>query len=161
MSETTCPVCHMTVDADHLAREYLGMRFAFCSQQCRERFDANPHLYVGHPGHPAPAQSGETVIKERTLRLAAPLTAVQAARVVEELQSMMGVFEVAVAGDRLRIRYDLLQATAEHIARRLTAIGNALEDGLGEKLRRAFVHYLEETELANLEQQGGSHGHHH
>ncbi len=161
MNETTCPVCHMAVDPDNLAREYLGMRFAFCSQQCRERFDANPHLYVGHPGQPAPAQTGAAIVKERTLRLAGPLTTAQVERVVEELQAMMGVHEVKVAGDRICIRYDLLQATAEQIERRLTEIGNALEDGLGEKLRRAFVHYLEETELANLEQGGGTHGHHH
>ena len=42
-----CPVCHMTVEADHLALVYQDMHFAFCSAQCRERFSANPHLYIG------------------------------------------------------------------------------------------------------------------
>jgi len=158
--DMTCPVCHMNVTPEQFAREYLGMHFAFCSEQCRERFDANPHLYVGRPGHPAPAQQGQTLLKERVLHLARPLSPEQAQRVAAELGAMMGVEAVRVEGDRLRIRYDLLQATAAQIEQRLAGIGNALERGLGERLRRAFVRYLEETELANLAEDG-AHDHHH
>ncbi len=161
MNETmSCPVCHMAVAPDQYARRYLGMRFAFCSAQCRERFDANPHLYVGRPGHPAPAQRGESVLKERVLRLAKPLEPDQADRVVAALKAMMGIHEVVVEGDRIRIRYDLLQVTAEQIEQRLAGIGNALEAGLGETLRRAFIHFLEETELASLAEEGEGHAHH-
>lgn len=156
-----CPVCQMAVAAGNLALEYQGMHFAFCSQQCRERFEANPHLYVGRPGQPSPKQQGKEVIKLRTLRLQHALTPEQASCLIEELQAMMGVKEVEVEDDRIRIRYDLLQATVEQIEQRIEAIGDRLGGGLGETLRRAFIHYLEETELANLEEGNGGHGHHH
>ena len=36
------PVCGMQVKSTQLALEYMQMHFAFCSEQCRERFLANP-----------------------------------------------------------------------------------------------------------------------
>src|SRR5574337_51480 len=53
------PVCHMEVPAASFATEYAGGHYAFCSAQCKERFLANPHLYVGFPGNKAPAQEGK------------------------------------------------------------------------------------------------------
>lgn len=38
------PVCQMTVSPDQYMTTHLGMDFAFCSQQCGERFLANSHL---------------------------------------------------------------------------------------------------------------------
>lgn len=68
------PVCGMQVESDHYTIEYLQMHYAFCSRQCQERFLENPHLYVGLPGHKAPKQEGLSVIKQRRLRLAQPLS---------------------------------------------------------------------------------------
>lgn len=153
------PVCLMQVEPDQYAIEYQGMHFAFCSQQCQDRFLANPHAYIGTPGEKAPKQEGREVIKRRHLRLAEPLSDAAAQYVTEHLMSMMGVSSVQVQGRELRITYDLLQATAAQIEVALAQAGAHLGEGWGEKLRRAFVHYLEETEVQNLEVRAGSGGH--
>ena len=52
--------------------------------------------------------------------------------------------------------------TAKQIERELERIAAELGTGQGDRLRRAFVHYLERTEVENLEvrpRPGG--GHHH
>jgi YHS domain-containing protein/uncharacterized membrane protein YraQ (UPF0718 family) len=43
------PVCKMAVDANHAAarRRYGGIEYAFCSQACAARFDADPQAYRG------------------------------------------------------------------------------------------------------------------
>ncbi|MFZ2302244.1 MAG: YHS domain-containing protein, partial [Gallionella sp.] len=66
-------VCQMQVPSTSFPTEYAGGHYAFCSAQCRERFLANPHLYIGFPGRKAPAQEGKQVIKRRRLLLSAPL----------------------------------------------------------------------------------------
>lgn len=161
-SEMICPVCYMTVKKGGFALDHEGLAYAFCSMQCRERFVANPHLYVGRPGQPAMKQQGREVIKRRTLRLQNSLSPGQASRLTEELQGLMGVRSVTVAGAYIDIRYDLLQVTAEQIERKIKAIGEVLSRALGEKLRRALIHSLEEIELDNLETQtDDGHNHHH
>ncbi|MBI5042030.1 MAG: YHS domain-containing protein [Gammaproteobacteria bacterium] len=155
------PVCLMQVDPDQYAIDYLGMHFAFCSQQCQGRFLANPHAYIGIPGEKAPKQEGRKVIKRRHLRLAEPLSDEEARQVIEHLMSMMGVYSVHAQGCELQITYDLLQATAAQLEATLVQAGAHLGEGWGEKLRRAFVHYLEETEVQNLEVRAGSGGHEH
>lgn len=152
------PVCGMMVAPQQNDITYQGMHFAFCSEQCKERFLANPHLYVGIAGEPAPKQMGKQVLKRRRLRLDKPLTPSAAQRVGEELLAMMGVYAVDVAGDELSITYDLLQVTAEQIESTLLQSGRRLGRGLGEQLRRAFIHYREESEVENLEVRPGFHG---
>lgn len=155
------PVCGMLVPHDKYAVEYLGLHFAFCSQQCQIRFLANPHLYIGQPGHkPQKSQAGE-IIKQRSLRLAEPLPPEKAEVLIAGLCSMMGVKNVVVAHDRIEITYDLLQATAEQIENGIREIGGRLGQGWAEKIHRAFVHYLEETEVDSLEGHSSSHDHHH
>lgn len=153
------PVCGMLVAPQQNAITYQGLHFAFCSEQCKQRFLANPHLYVGVAGEQAPRQRGKQVLKRRHLRLDKPLTTLEAQRVGEELLAMMGVYAVDVAGDELSITYDLLQVTAEQIESTLLKSGTGLGQGLGEQLRRAFIHYLEESEVENLEVRPGFHGH--
>lgn len=158
------PVCHMWVTPEQHAIGFLGMHFAFCSLQCKERFMANPHLYIGVPGEKAPKQTGEEVLKRRRLRLDQPLSKPGAQRVTEQLRAMMGVYAVDIGMAELTITYDLLQATAEQIEATLQQAGARLGEGWGERLRRAFVHCLEETEVASREVQAGTHGqsgHHH
>ena len=49
----------------------------FCSGQCRERFEANPGLYVGVPTQQAPRQQGKWVLKRRSFALEVPLSTEQ------------------------------------------------------------------------------------
>lgn len=153
------PVCHMWVAPYQNAVSYQDMDFAFCSKQCKDRFMANPHLYIGVPGEKAPKQAGEEVIKRRRLRLNKPLSKAGVRRVTEQLCAMMGVYAVNIDADELIITYDLLQATAAQIEAALQQAGAQLGGGWSERLRLAFVHYLEETEVASREVRPGSHGH--
>ena len=154
-------VCGMQVEADNNQLTYLGVSYSFCSKQCQERFQANPHLYIGMPGQKAPKQEGLSVIKQRRLRLAQPLTPNQAKMLSDALQTMMGIQSVSVEGDCVVIIYDLLQATAEQVEGKLAEIGVQLGEGLAERLRRAFVHYEEECEVGNLEVHENKHTHQH
>lgn len=144
-------VCGMQVNSGDYQVMYRGGAYSFCSKQCQERFQANPHLYVGLPGQKAPKQEGLSVIKQRRLRLAQPLSSSQAKILVEALQAMMGIQAVSAEGDSVVITYDLLQATAEQIEEKLAEIGVQLGEGAAERLRRAFVHFEEECEVGNLE----------
>jgi YHS domain-containing protein len=155
------PVCGMRVNAMQLALQYRQMQFAFCSEQCRERFLANPGLYVGMSGKPSLKQMGHEVIKCRRLQLEEALPAGQDEALRNTLCAMMGIKNVRFDGLRWEISYDLLQATAEQIENTITEFGVDLGGTWAEKLRRAFVHYVEETELLNLENAGGSHSHQH
>lgn len=147
------PVCGMMVDTPNHVVDYQGIRFFFCSEQCKERFIANPHLYVGSPGHSAPKQEGKEVIKKRRLHLVQPLSWQDAEILTAALREMMGVKAVIAQGDRVEITYDLLQATAEQIEVKLSEIGAMLGEGWTERLRRAFIHYEEECTVENLEAQ--------
>jgi YHS domain-containing protein len=154
------PVCGMKVEPHQNEIEHAGIHYAFCSVQCRERFEATPHLYVGLPGHPAPKQQGKVVAKRRRFRTETALTPDESALLRSELASMMGVTEVSVDGDTVSITYDLLQATAEQLEARMAEIGLKIGGSWKEKLRSAFVHYLEECEVDNLE-VGHRRGHRH
>lgn len=162
MEETVVdPVCGMRVRPGHCSVEFLGMSYSFCSQQCQERFLANPRLYIGVPGKKAPRQSGMEVLKRRRLRLEQALPAVEADNLIAALQQMMGIHSVVVDGNCVSIDYDLLQATAEQIEEKLAAIGIQLGSGWAEQLRRAFVHYEEDCEIGSLEVDTKASGHHH
>jgi len=64
---------------------------------------------------------------------------------------MMGIHEVCIEGDQVEIQYDLIQATAEQIADKLGLIGAELGGGWKDRIRLAFINYLEECEIDNLE----------
>ncbi len=145
------PVCHMEVPTTSHACEYEGIQYAFCSEQCRERFLANPRLYIGLPGHKAPAQQGREVIKKRSLMLSEPLDAVQAGQVKQALLSMMGIQAVHIEANKIEIQYDLIQVTTEQIADKLTFIGSELGGGWVDRLKQAFINYREECEIGSLE----------
>ena len=156
------PVCGMEVPAHQNETVYLGIHYAFCSQQCLDRFTAHPHLYVGMPGRKAPKQEGMEVLKRRRLRLASPLSSEQVLHLGSVLEAMMGMKDVLVEGEQVEIIYDLLQVTAEQIEAKVAETGIHLGEGWSERLRLAFVHYQEECEVGNLEVQephvyGGGH----
>lgn len=144
------PVCGMDVEPHRHELEFEGIHYAFCSVQCRERFVANPHLYIGVPGHKAPRQEGKVVMKRRRFRTDVALTAEETDLLRRELCAMMGVTAVAVDGSEVSISYDLLQATSEQIEARMGEIGVQMGGAWPDRLRRAFVHYLEECEVENL-----------
>ena len=145
------PVCHMQVPAASFATEYLGINYAFCSEQCRDRFHANPHLYMGFPGRKAPAQEGVEVVKCRKIRLACPLDTAQSRQIYDALTDMMGVRNVHIDGGKLEIKYDLIQVTEEQIENKLASVGATLGQGWADRLKRAFIHFEEEFEIDNLE----------
>ena len=156
-----CPVCHMTVEPDHLPLVYQDMHFAFCSEQCRERFAAKPHLYIGVPTQQAPRQQGTQIVKRRSFGLEEPLSTEQARRLSDAVGAMMGIRQVRIEGREIHISYDLLEATAEQIERTLVEAGAHLGGGWKERLQRALVHYTEEWETASLEVSPNRHSHHH
>lgn len=156
---TKDPVCGMQVSPDSFAMEHLEMHYAFCSQQCQDRFKANPHLYVGVPGRMAPKHKGVEILKQRRFRLEQPMSDTDASILVEALGTMMGIKHTEVAGDIVSITYDLFQATAEQIEARMGQVGLRLGTEWSARLQRGFVHYLEEVEVGNLEVMPHS-GHH-
>jgi len=145
------PVCHMDVTATSLTIEYAGIHYAFCSPQCKERFLANPHLYIGIPRHKAPAQQGIEIIKRRRMLLKAPLDAEQIVHVKRTLFEMMGIQAVSIEKNTIEIQYDLLQVTVEQIADTLELIGTQLGGGLMGRLKLAFIDFQEEGEISRLE----------
>ena len=155
------PVCGMQVAPDQHAITHQQMHFAFCSTQCKERFLANPHLYIGHLDSKAPAQEGRTVMKHRQLKLDKPLPDDLAQQVITYIKEMMGIVHIEIKGDTIDIQYDLLQVTEAQIESALAEVGATLGHSWSERLRRAFVHYFEETEISSLEVQPGAGGHDH
>ena len=153
VNEVQDPVCKMDVDKGQLSYSYMGIEYSFCSQQCNDRFSANPHLYIGRPGKSSPKQNGESIIKRRTLKLDEVISEDDAKKINTELRDMMGIKLVTIDKNIIRITYDLLEATTEQIETTITATGKNLTTGLADKIKRAFVHYLEESELDLLEEQ--------
>jgi len=146
------PVCGMEVDPAQFETTFEGIYYAFCSEQCRQRFIANPHLYIGVPGEKAPRQRGMELLKRRRFLLDTPLATQHAAILADALGGMMGVKAIEIEdGSKVTITYDLLQATADQIESKMAEVGVKLGDGWAERLRRSFVHYTEECEVGSLE----------
>lgn len=144
------PVCGMMVEPQANAIEYLQMHFAFCSIQCKDRFIANPHVYIGYPGQKAPKQKGVEVIKRRRISLGHSLSPEGALIVEQSLNSMMGIKDIRIEEGAIVITYDLLQATLEQIEQHLVAIGAELGGIWTDRLRQAFIHESEEWEIDSL-----------
>jgi hypothetical protein len=151
----------MVVAADANTVEYNQMHFAFCSLQCKERFLQNPHLYIAHAGRKAPKQEGKTLYKQRRLKLDRPLTPAMAETVSDAVKAMMEITRIEIDRDIVKVTYDRLEATEEQIESEIARAGAGLGDEWSERLRRGFVHYLEETEIENLAASPPAHGHRH
>lgn len=166
------PVCGMIVSEWENQFVYRGIGYAFCSQQCRERFISAPELYVGRHGLLAPKQRGMQVIKRKHMPLSVPLAQAEFFELKDALLSMMGVMAVHPVGpmaegkpgapgfesrrsttlniEALAITYDLLQATAAQLERKCAEFNVVPSNRWGEKLQRDFIHYLEKCELEDL-----------
>ena len=153
-------VCGMEVKTDDISLEYQSRQYVFCSNQCLERFQPNPRLYIGFTGVEAPGHAGVEVLKKRTLKLSEPLPPEISDQFIECIEAMMGIHDIEINGNRITIVYDLLQATESQIEQTISDAGLVLGTDLMEKMRRAFVHYLEESELDSLEARPGSKGGH-
>jgi YHS domain-containing protein len=150
------PVCGMEVAPAQLETVYEGLHYAFCSEQCRQRFAANPHLYIGVPGEKAARQNGVELFKRRRFQLDTPLAPQDAAILTEALGAMMGVKAIEIEdGNTVTLTYDLIQVTADQLEAKMVEVGAKLGAGWVERLRRGFVHYMEECELGNLEVRHG------
>lgn len=167
------PVCAMMVGEREHQVVYRGVGYAFCSQQCRDRFTSGPGLYVGRRRLLAPKQKGMEMIKRRRMVLGMPLTPARFIELKGALLSMMGVMAVrsveamidgtgglqplegrtrmAVRIEAVEITYDLLQATAAQLECKMVELNATPSIGWGEKLQRDFIHYLEKCELEDLE----------
>lgn len=159
----TDPVCGMAVTPDQYAITYQEMHFAFCSLQCQQRFLDSPNLYIGYPGQKAPKQEGKVFLKQRRIKLDKPLTEQIAQNIIHALQAMMGIEKVEITRDIINITYDLLQATEVQIESEISKTGVSLGQEWSDRLKRAFVHYLEETEIKSQAvtppPRGGRHCH--
>lgn len=145
------PVCEMMVDPHNIEIVYQQMHFAFCSEQCKERFLVNPHLYIGYPGEKAPKQAGKKVIKRHRIRLDHTLTANEATIVYGALNSLMGIKELLVMNNTIDISYDLLQTTLQQIEDELMTIGVELGGDWVNRLRRSLLHKSEKLQLDSME----------
>ena len=154
-------VCGMDITADDIYLDYQGIHYVFCSDQCLERFQLNPHLYVGYPGSESPKHAGVIVLKKRKLKLAEPFPKDVYDQFIDYIEDMMGIHSIEINGNCIEISYDLLQATELQIEKKITEAGVVLGDDLMEKIRRAFVHFMEETEVESLEARPVSRGGHH
>lgn len=142
-----CPVCGMGVDQLNHEVIFQKMHFAFCSEQCKARFQAHPHLYIGYPGQKAPKQEGQVLLKRRRLHLAQPLSVEGEALVQELLAALMGVSNVAATADKIEVTYDLLQVSLEDLEKVLSEVGVCLGGDWAQRLRRALIHESEEWEI--------------
>jgi len=144
------PVCGMDIVLAESQRSttYRGLVLHFCSDQCQERFVANPDLYVGVPLR----TNVPPLPKRRRLRIVrGDATAIAAA--CEAVRGMMGVTALACSDGRVEVEYDLRQATLAQIEAVATAAGVSFAAGL-HGLRRALWRLMEYNELDNLAHPG-------
>lgn len=146
------PVCGMLIDFQTYETIYAGARYIFCSDQCRERFIHNPHLYIGQPGQKAPKQRGVEILKHRHFKLEQPLSISDTNVLKNELFEMMGIRRVEIELADIYVTYDLIEASAEQIESKLVDIGIKLGEEWSQRLRLGLIHMLEETEVSSLEE---------
>lgn len=102
---------------------------------------------------PAPQTRDEAeYIKQRELcfhRLSTLTDPVASAK--ELLSEIQGILSVEARGETciiIRYRLDLINLIA--LEEGLSMLGYRLDQGLVQRLKRAYVHYVEETQLANM-----------
>jgi YHS domain-containing protein len=140
-----CPVCGMPVHHRRFTVEYHKIYFHCCSEQCQERFNTTPKLYSS-----GVVDNREPILKRRTLRLEKSMDETTAATMIEYLGTLMWVREVVIEDRYLTIEYDLWLVTQSHIENKLRENNISLDDGLFQRLRRAWIRNVENNELENL-----------
>ncbi len=141
----------MTVSEDSYEVTQRGMTFWLCSEQCRDRFNQRPSLYIGDPKQGKSAkQHGIKVHKKRTLNLELPNNNESASLLIRALNSLMGVTEATINQGQLEIEYDLVQVSLEEIEAFIKSTGINIEQSWLDKIHDSFIHYNEEGQLDNL-----------
>ncbi len=140
-----CPVCDMKTDAEIPSVERHKMYFYFCSNQCRETFISHPGLYNTKVG-----KKRKEVLKQRTMHMDESLESDVTDLLIPYLKEMMGVKEVVVKENKIKISYDLLQVTEMQIEQALVEVGIRLGGGWLERLCRGWIQDSEKIELDNL-----------
>lgn len=145
------PVCRAMVAEDSHPWTHLHIRYAFCSEHCRERFKKWPHLYVGDPTHGlSEKQRGKVVRKSHRIKLIEPVGGQRLSELREAIESLMGVEAVEISGEEIVVAYDLMQVSLSDIEAVIAAEAGDLSDGIADRIQRAMIHYSEECELDNL-----------
>lgn len=146
-----CPVCEMQVAEDRYHVRLRGMTFWLCSEQCLQRFNQRPSLYIGDPKQGKSAkQHGIKVHKKRTLNLELPKNNESTSQLIGALNSLMGVTEAKINQGQLQIEYDLVQVSLEEIEAFIKSTGINIEQSWLDKIHDSFIHYNEEGQLDNL-----------
>lgn len=141
----------MMVSRDSYPLDHQHIRYAFCSEHCRERFRKYPHLFVGEATYGlAEKQKGRVVKKAQRIKLVNEVGLDKLPQLSQGLESLMGVEAVDVRGDEVTVIYDLVQISLSEIEDTIVAELGGLREGITDKIRRAFIHYSEECELENL-----------
>lgn len=91
----------------------------------------------------------QSVLKKRRLKLARTQSRSNADRLTQILVAQQGIKRVEIADHFVKVSYNLLQITELRIEQEIIASGEQLAEHRLDKLRRAWVHYTEETELEN------------
>jgi len=89
------------------------------------------------------------VMKKRRLRLARAQSSRNAVGLAKRLRTQQGVKSVVVEDHFVFVDYDLMQISEQRIEQEIIASGEKLADYMLEKLRRSWIHYIEDTELEN------------
>ncbi len=136
-------VCGMSVDSDEISADYQGNHYAFCSEQCRERFQENPQLYTDPKSE---VQEPETVDRYRykTLKLGETLPLDVANRLTVQIRAMMGIQYIEIYDDEVEISFDPKQVTEAQIETAIarsgeeTATSSTTGEGRGGCLKNSF-----------------------
>jgi len=141
----------MRVDTAEFEYNYLHINYWYCSEQCKQRFIANPGLYVGKPGEKSPRQQGREIIKKRRISLGKPLSQETRVALVQCMSNIMGIKKAQYDKNDIVIEYDLLEVTAKQIISALLNAGLELESGVLQGIKQSLIDVAEETQLASLE----------
>ncbi|WP_237056348.1 hypothetical protein [Microbulbifer sediminum] len=145
------PVCGATVPVDTLSWTHRHIKYAFCSEHCRTRFQRWPHLYVGEATFGlSEGQLGTSVPKFRRIALAGTPTEEQTERIVHSLLELKGIGEVRVEGSEVLVNYDLMRVSLSDIENAIIAQDATLRNHFRDRVACALVHYSENCELDNL-----------
>lgn len=132
------PVCGMSVDSDDISADYQGTRYAFCSEQCRERFQENPKLYTD--AEDSASEPDQLDIYEyRVLKLADTLPIIIADRLIADVREMMGIQYIEVYDNEIEISFDPKQATESQIEAAIALSGKIMGEEWAAILSHAFT----------------------
>lgn len=159
--EHHCPVCGMKVVHEELWRTHFGVKQYLCSQQCVDRFVAHTGLYCGHPKtEPSEKQKGRVQIKRHKILFSEPISTQSMAEISEAVRVMMGVKSLKAHREAIYVTYDLMEVSLEDIEKTIERILGKIHSPVIEHVKRGWIHYTEECELANLEHHEKGGGHH-